>query len=221
MQDAENHGEDRIRIAVVDDHPLFREGVAAILAQNPRFEVVAQGSSAEQAIRIAHDLLPDILLLDVAMPGDGMEAMRRIAQQCPYVKIVMLTASEDEQHVSTALEAGARGYVLKGIGAQDLLSTLKAVFAGESYVTPQLAARLLSLMRKKPASDGPDAQLPVLTPREEEILDRVAGGRTNKEIARDLGISEKTVKHYMTNIMHKLQVRNRVEAALMARRKVP
>lgn len=207
----------RIRIAVVDDHPLFREGVAAILARNPGFEVVAQGSNAEHAIRIAHDLLPDILLLDVAMPGDGMDAMRRIAQQCPFVKIVMLTASEDEQHVSSALEAGARGYVLKGIGTSDLLSTLNAVYAGDSYVTPQLAARVLALMKKKP--EHTESTLPSLTPREEEILDRVSAGRTNKEIARDLALSEKTIKHYMTNIMHKLQVRNRVEAALATRRK--
>lgn len=146
-----------------------------------------------------------------------MDAMRRIAQQCPFVKIVMLTASEDEQHVSSALEAGARGYVLKGIGTNDLLSTLNAVYAGDSYVTPQLAARVLALMKKKPESI--ETALPSLTPREEEILDRVSAGRTNKEIARDLALSEKTIKHYMTNIMHKLQVRNRVEAALATRRK--
>lgn len=211
--------QERIRVAVVDDHPLFREGVATILAQNTTFDIVAQGSSAEHAVRIAQDLLPDILLLDVTMPGGGIEAMRRIAQQCPYVKIVMLTASEDEQHVSAALEAGARGYVLKGVGAQELMQTLQAVYKGESYVTPQLAARLLLIMKKASIPDASEAQLPELTPREEQILDLVSGGRTNKEIARDLGISEKTVKHYMTNIMHKLQVRNRVEAALMSRRK--
>lgn len=210
--------QERIRVAVVDDHTLFREGVALVLAQSTNFEIVAQGSS-EQAVRIAQDLLPDILLLDVSMPGSGIDAMRRIAQQCPCVNIVMFTASEDEQHVSAALGAGARGYVLKGIGAQDLMQTLKAVFKGERHVTPQIAARLLLIMKQASTSGASEAQRPELTPREEQILDLASGGRTNKEIARDLGLSEKTVKHYMTNIMHKLQVRNRVEAALTLRRK--
>ena len=210
---------DKIRIAIVDDHPLFREGVAATLNNDQALEVIGQGANAEQAIQIALDQLPDVLLLDISLPGGGIEATREIVRLCPYVKVIMLTASENEQHVSSALEAGARGYILKGIGAAELIRTIHAIHGGEHYVTPQLAARLLSIM-KKPANAAPAADaLPDLTKREEQILDGVAEGKTNKEIARILTISEKTVKHYMTNIMHKLQVRNRVEAALVVRRK--
>ncbi|MGL4397000.1 MAG: LuxR C-terminal-related transcriptional regulator [Hyphomicrobium sp.] len=211
---------DQIRLAVIDDHPLFREGVIAILQHEPSMDVIGQGATAEQAIQLSQDLLPDILLLDINIPGGGIEATQEIARLCPFVKVIMLTASENEQHVSAALEAGARGYVLKGIGAQELVRTIHAVHLGESYVTPQLAARLLTMMKKPASPIAAEADLPGLTRREEEILDGVAGGRTNKEIARTLNISEKTVKHYMTNIMHKLQVRNRVEAALMARKKL-
>ena len=210
---------DKIRIAIVDDHPLFRQGVAATLNNDQALEVIGQGANAEQAIQIALDLLPDVLLLDISLPGGGIEATREIVRLCPYVKVIMLTASENEQHVSSALEAGARGYILKGIGAAELIRTIHAIQGGEHYVTPQLAARLLSIM-KKPANAAPAADaLPDLTKREEQILDGVAEGKTNKEIARVLNISEKTVKHYMTTIMHKLQVRNRVEAALLVRKK--
>jgi two-component system nitrate/nitrite response regulator NarL len=211
---------ERLRVAVIDDHPLFREGVAATLGADRSMEVVGQGATADEAIQIAQDLLPDVLLLDISLPGGGIEAMREIARLCPYIKVVILTASENEKHVSDALEAGARGYVLKGVGAQELMRTIHAVHQGESYVTPQLAARLLTMMKAPPQHAPPaEADMPALTRREEQILDAVAEGKTNKEIARLLNISEKTVKHYMTNIMHKLQVRNRVEAALVVKRK--
>ncbi len=210
---------DKLRIAIVDDHPLFREGVAATLNNDSALEVIGQGENAEQAIQIALDLLPDVFLLDISLPGGGIEATREIVRQCPYIKVIMLTASENEQHVSSALEAGARGYILKGIGATELIRTIHAIHGGEHYVTPQLAARLLSIMKKSPTAPPAGSALPDLTKREEQILDGVAEGKTNKEIARIHNISEKTVKHYMTNIMHKLQVRNRVEAALVVRRK--
>ncbi len=210
---------DKLRIAIVDDHPLFREGVAATLNGVPDLEVIGQGGNAEQAVQLALDLLPDVLLLDISLPGGGIEATREIVRLCPYVKVIMLTASENEQHVSSALEAGARGYILKGIGVAELVRTIHAVHGGEHYVTPQLAARLLSIMKSTPSAPQSAGALPDLTKREEQILDGVAEGKTNKEIARVLNISEKTVKHYMTNIMHKLQVRNRVEAALVVRKK--
>ncbi len=210
---------DKLRIAIVDDHPLFREGVAATLNGMPDLEVIGQGGNADQAIQLALDLLPDVLLLDISLPGGGIEATREIVRLCPYVKVIMLTASENEQHVSSALEAGARGYILKGIGVAELVRTIHAIHGGEHYVTPQLAARLLSIMKTIPSAPQAAGALPDLTKREEQILDGVAEGKTNKEIARVLNISEKTVKHYMTNIMHKLQVRNRVEAALVVRKK--
>ena len=116
----------RIRVAIVDDHPLFREGVVASLSNVPIIEVVGQGGDAEQAIQISQDLLPDVLLLDISLPGGGIEAMREIARLCPFIKVIMLTASENEHHVSAALESGARGYILKGIGAADLVRTIQS-----------------------------------------------------------------------------------------------
>lgn len=209
----------RMRVAIVDDHPLFRDGVVLTLGTDPAIELVGQGSTAEHAIQIAQDILPDVLLLDISLPGGGIEATREIGRLFPYIKVIMLTASENEEHVSSALEAGARGYILKGIGAAELIRTVHAVHEGESYVSPQLAARLLTTLRTRPPAPAVDDPLPSLTRREEQILDAVASGKTNKEVAKQLTISEKTVKHYMTNIMHKLQVRNRVEAALVAKKK--
>jgi two-component system, NarL family, nitrate/nitrite response regulator NarL len=157
--------------------------------------------------------------LDVNMPGGGVEAARAISSACPVIKIIMLTVSESEEHVHQAMEAGVRGYVLKGTSGHELVNTLRAVARGEYYVTPRLAARILALSKRpQKATDNQEA-FPELTKREEQILDRVARGLTNKEIAKDLHISEKTVKHYMTNIMQKLQVRNRVEAALVFKKK--
>lgn len=208
---------DLIRVAVVDDHPVFREGAVTCLERAGHFEVVAQGGSAEDALRIAKEHRPDLILLDINMPGNGIEAARQISATQPNVKCVILTASESEEHVAAALEAGARGYIVKGIGIADLVRTIRAVHCGESYVSPGLAARLLTQMQKKRANGKTEDAQPDLTLREEEILGHVSNGLTNKEIANRLNISEKTVKHYMTNIMQKLQVRNRVEAVMMNR----
>jgi DNA-binding NarL/FixJ family response regulator len=210
---------DRIRVAVIDDHPLFREGVAHTIRSSKVLEVVAEGACADDAIRIVRDELPDIVLLDVSMPGGGIEAARAISHSCPAVKTIMLTVSESEEHVSQALAAGAHGYVLKGTSGPELINTMRAVARGESYVSPSLAARLLTVSRRAPQVSNEDSDRADLTPREEGILDHVAQGMTNKEIARRLNISEKTVKHYMTNIMQKLHVRNRVEAVLAFQRK--
>jgi two-component system nitrate/nitrite response regulator NarL len=210
---------DRIRVAVIDDHPLFREGVAHTIRSSKVLEVVAEGACADDAVRIAEDELPDIVLLDVSMPGGGIEAARAISRVCPIVKTIMLTVSESEEHVAQALEAGAHGYVLKGTSGPELINTMRAVSRGESYVSPGLAARLLTLSKRQTRTAAQQNDLPELTKREEQILDLVARGLTNKEIARGLTISEKTVKHYMTNIMQKLHVRNRVEAVLAYQRK--
>lgn len=207
---------DRTRIVIVDDHPLFREGVAATLRSEPRFEIVGQGSNADEAIRFAAAHMPDVLLLDIGIVGCGLAAARQIVAAHPSILIIMLTASDNEEHVAAALDAGAKGYILKGIDAAELISAIIAIRRGETYVTPGLAARILSVMRQRVVAAS-HVDIASLTPREDEILAQVAEGSTNKEIARTLGISEKTVKHYMTNIMEKLQVRNRVEAALAVR----
>lgn len=211
---------DRIRIAVVDDHPMLREGVMHTLRAYPDFEIVAEGATGADAVRIAEEELPDVLLLDVSLPGGGVEAARAIANTCPVVKIAMLTVAEDEETVSSALGAGARGYILKGIGGSELAQAVRNINAGEDYVSPSLAARLLAEMGSKSAlrhAGGLDV-FASLSTREESILVLVADGLSNREVGERLQLSEKTIKHYMTNILQKLRVRNRVEAALLAQK---
>jgi two-component system, NarL family, nitrate/nitrite response regulator NarL len=208
----------QIRVVIVDDHPLFRGGVVRTLQEQEDIEIVGEGGSAEEALALVDQHLPDIVCLDISMPGGGVVAAREIGRRYPAVRIVMLTVSEADEDVLSALQAGARGYVLKGVGARELIELLRGVAEGGSYVSPDLAARVLSAM-KRPAGDGHplDDLIASLSKREEQILRLVAQGLSNKEIGRELDLQEKTVKHYMTNILQKLQVRNRVEAALLAR----
>lgn len=210
----------RIRIVVIDDHPLFREGVAHTLRGNSLFELVGEGTCADDALRIVKSQAPDVVLLDVNMPGGGISAARAIAQTRPDIKIVMLTVSESEENVTEAMDAGAHGYILKGTSGADLIAAICGVWHGEPYVTPSLAARLLLLARKKAQALKVKSDSLNLTEREDQIIGHVALGLTNKEIARRLAISDKTVKHYMTNIMQKLNVRNRVEAVLARQTKL-
>ncbi len=206
-----------IRVAVVDDHPIMRDGLVHVFEREDGFEVVAEGASAAEAIQIAESVLPDLIFLDINMPGDGIEAARAISRICPAVRIVMLTAHDGEQHVIDALRSGASGYLLKGVSSEELLSTARAVHRGESYVSPGLAAKLLGTRHKQVLPVKLDRKFVNLTVREEEILRYVSQGMSNKEVGRNVGLTEKTVKHYMTNILQKLHARNRVEAALLAR----
>lgn len=211
---------DKLRVVIVDDHALFRDGLASILAAEPDIEVAGQGGTAQDAIHLAGDLLPEVILLDIDMPGGGLEAARRIATDCPVTKIVILTASEEDDHLISALKIGARAFILKGVAARELLRILRVVAHGESYVPPALAASLLLEMHEPSTLSRKQSDSPMddLTGREREILESLAGGLSNKEIGEKLFLSEKTVKHYMTNILQKLQVRNRVEAALLAQK---
>lgn len=209
---------DTLRVIIADDHPLMREGVASALAAGDDIEIVGQGGTAHDAIALAREHLPDLALVDLAMPGGGLNAVRAIATACPVTNIVVLTVSEDEDDVLAALQAGARAYVLKGVGAGELTSILRGVVAGDVYVTPTLAAGLLAGIVAGAVDPSPPDPLSELSSREREILEHVANGDSNREIANNLALSEKTVKHYMTNILQKLQVRNRVEAALLAQR---
>jgi DNA-binding NarL/FixJ family response regulator len=208
---------DKVRIALVDDHPLLRDGVAGTLSADPMFEVVGHGESAEDALRLAEELLPDVMLLDVSMAGGGIAAARAIAQSCPVIRLVMLTVSEDEEDVTGALKAGARGYILKGVSGPELIRIIKSIVAGDAYITPALAAALLGELKPAGQQATVAGRIADLTIREREILELVAEALSNKEIAARLNLTEKTVKFYMTNILQKLQVRNRVEAALIAR----
>ena len=202
-----------LRIAVIDDHPLMLEGIVSVLKGERDFEVVSVGESANDAVRISTDHVLDLMILDVNMPGCGIQAAQRIRSAQPNINLLFLTVSEEHGHVTAALEAGACAYVLKGIGGADLVKTIRRVAAGETYITPAFAARLLASTNKslKRVTTEP-SPIDQLTSREKQILKEVSTGLTNKEIARRFGLSEKTIKHYMTNILQKLGARNRVEA---------
>ncbi|KSV63918.1 LuxR C-terminal-related transcriptional regulator [Sinorhizobium sp. Sb3] len=204
-----------IRVAIVDDHPLFREGVTRSLSEIEGFEIVAEGSSKDDATQIAESLGPDIMLMDISMPGGGLEAIPAILKIAPSQKIIMLTVSEDGDDVTTALDRGATGYVLKGVGARALAEVIRTVASGERYVAPTLSAKLLS--SRTPSVSGRSGLIAGLTPREREVLELVAAGMSNKHIAIQLDLQEKTVKHHMTQIMTKLGVSNRTEAAMVLR----
>lgn len=206
-----------IRIAIVDDHPLFREGVTRSLSEIGGFEIVGEGATAQDAERIASTVQPDILLLDISMPGGGLTAVTSILEGRPAQKIVMLTVSEANADVTKALNAGVQGYILKGVGSRALAEILHNVAAGESYLSPTLSARLLSDLQSPQPTNGVADRLRHLTDRQTEILRLVAEGLSNKEVALRLELQEKTVKHHMTGVLSKLNVRNRTEAALMMR----
>jgi DNA-binding NarL/FixJ family response regulator len=204
-----------IGVLVVDDHPLFRKGVVHALSGEPGIEVIGEAAGGEEALRLAQELLPDIVLLDVSMPGwDGLVTAERIATACPATAIVMLSASDDQDKLLQAFKAGARGYVLKGVSVQELARVIHGAVAGEVQVSPSLAAEMLVALTRAHAPDP----LQELTEREREILGLIGTGLTNRAIGERLGLSEKTIKHYVTNILQKLQVRSRVEAALFASR---
>jgi len=204
---------ERIHILLADDHPLFREGVAHSLAAEIGFEIIAQASSGEEAVEMTHRLHPDIVLLDVNMTGmGGIEAARRIAADSPGVRIMMLTVSENRENLMAALKAGAHGYVLKGVSASELRAITRRVAGGEAYVTPALAADMLTEF----SNPHPLDSFSQLTERESKILQLLSQGLTNREIGENLFLAEKTVKHYITSILQKLHVRSRTEAAVIA-----
>ena len=207
-----------IRLVLADDHPIYREGVARILRE-AGIDVVAEAQDGAAAAEMTRHLSPDLVLLDISMPkGGGLGALAQIMQLDAPPRVAMLTASEDEAQVMQALKAGAAGYILKGVGASELVDLVRDLAAGRSYVSPGLAGRLLLAMRGNPAGTAAPNPLDDLSRREEDILNHVAQGLSNKEVGAQLDIQEKTVKHYMTSILQKLHVRNRVEAAMLARK---
>jgi DNA-binding NarL/FixJ family response regulator len=201
-----------IRIVVADDHPMFLDGLVATLSADDELRVVAIVGDAAAAVRASREHKPDIALLDVAMPGGGLDAARQIAAASPATRLVMLTSSENEDDLMAAMKAGARGYVLKGISGRDLRAILKEIHAGRTYLAPGLAYGALKELTRPRIRNPIDE----LTGREREVLALVASGLSNAEIGGRLGVAEKTVKHYMTSILGKLQVASRVEAALLA-----
>jgi DNA-binding NarL/FixJ family response regulator len=201
---------DLIRVAVIDDHPLFREGVVNMLKSVGEFDVVGTGAGVFDALKIAREKTPDIVLLDVNIAGGSLEAASELIQAYPTIRVIMLTASDDERHVESALKAGVSGYILKGNSGQEVVEAVRSIAMGKSYVAPNLAARLL-LRRSKRCTAVPEYDF---TSREKDVFASLARGMSNKEIARTFNCTERTVKHHVTNIMQKLNVRNRVQAAL-------
>ena len=205
---------DNVRVVVVDDHSLFRTGVVQTLALDPFIEVVGEGGSAAEAVGTLQLLQPDVMLLDIAMPGNGIEAAREILRLEHPPKVIMLTVSENETDIIRAVEVGVVGYVLKGVKANDLIEAVRGVAAGGSFVSPNLALSILANVKAREVAN-PFAGL---TKQEERTLRLLAAGLSNREIGQKLGVAEKTIKFHVTGILEKLKVRNRVEAAIIARR---
>lgn len=203
-----------MRIVVIDDHPIFRRGLTLSLEEAEDLNVCGEGASGAEALALARDLSPNVLLLDLSMPDGGLAVLPVLCRDNPGMRVAILTASEDSDDLMAALAAGASGYIVKGIGTRSLIEAVRAIARGEGYVAPTLAARVLGEKRR----EVPDRGLDLLTGREEEILRLVAEGHSNKEVARRAGLQEKTVKHHMTRILQKLNARNRTEAALILRK---
>ena len=206
-----------IRVLLVDDHSLFRKGVASLLTAERGFEVAGEAGDGLEALTKAREVMPDLILMDISMPGmNGLETTRRIKEVLPYVKIVILTVSEDDQDLFEAIKSGANGYLMKKIEAKALFSTLRGVAQGEASVSGVMAAKILNEFARQ--AKQPAAALPgtILSPREKSVLELIGQGKTNKEIAADLAIAENTVKSYVKNIFEKLHLENRVQAATFA-----
>lgn len=208
---------DTISILLVDDHALFRDGLASLLADQADFEVVGEAQDGEEALEKARELEPDLVLMDIYMRGgDGLTATRRIKEEMPSVKIVVLTISEEDQSLFEAVKSGARGYLLKKTNAQQFLEMLRGVSRGEAPISHSMAAKILDEFARVAPRDPQPAPGVQLSPREREVLELLTKGATNKEIATALGISENTVKNRLKSILEKLHLENRVQAVAFA-----
>jgi DNA-binding NarL/FixJ family response regulator len=205
-----------IHVLIADDHTLFRAGLHALLNLFPDIQVVGEASSGEETITQAEALQPDIILMDIQMPGvNGIEATRRILRTSPKVGIIVVTMFEDDSSVFSAMRAGARGYILKEANEEEVLRAIRAVAQGEAIFGPAIARRLVHFFSDSRQESDP--VFPELTEREREILDLIARGETNPEIAQHLVLSPHTVRNHISNIFSKLQVADRAEAIIRAR----
>lgn len=207
-----------LRIMLVDDHVLFRKGIASLLAERQDMEVVGQAEDGIEAVHKARALAPDVILMDVHMPNrDGLEATKIIKQELPHVQIVMLTVSDDDDDLFDAIKNGAKGYLLKNLEPERLFDLLEKVRQGEAAISGQIATKILQEFKQPERTATREAEpVDALTPREIEVLEQVVTGATNKEIAETLHITENTVKIHLRNILEKLQVQNRIQAAVHA-----
>ena len=206
----------KIRVLIVDDHPVFRFGLRSMLMSMPEMEVVGEATSGEDAVAQAGSLQPDIILMDINMPGmNGIQATRRIHKSNPQIGILMVTMIDDDS-VFQAMQAGARGYLLKGADPDETMRAIRSVASGEAIFSPKVAERLINYFGQKKATASPEV-FPELTEREREILTLIAQGLTNSAIAERLVLSPKTVRNHVSNIFAKLQVADRAQAIIQAR----
>ena len=209
--------EDTVRVLIADDHPLFREGMRGRLDRVADVAVVGEAASGEEAVELAHKLEPHIILMDIKMPGlNGIEATREILRANPQIGILVLTMFEDDDSVFAAMRAGAKGYLLKDSGGEGVVHAIRAVASGEAVFGPGVAERIIGYF-SAPRAAAPQRAFPELTEREEEVLSLVAQGKSNREIARQLFVSLKTVRNHVSNILLKLQVADRAQAVIRAR----
>jgi DNA-binding NarL/FixJ family response regulator len=206
-----------VRVLIADDHPVFRDGIRALLEATPNTEVAGEATTGEEAIRLAGQLQPDLILMDVQMPGpNGIEATRHIVASQPTIRVLIVTMFEDDASVFMAMRAGAHGYILKDATKEEIRRAIQAVSHGEAIFSPAIAMRLIAYFaRPRPAA--PETLFPELTGRERDILERMAAGETNSTIANRLELSGKTVSNYVSNILNKLQAADRAEAIARAR----
>jgi len=207
-----------IRVLIVDDHPIFRDGLAGLLATLPEVEIAATAGTAEEALTALMRTSPDVVLMDINLPGtSGVEATRRVSQIAPAVAVLVISMVDDDDSVFAALAAGARGYVLKGASAAEITAALRTVAAGGAVFGAGIASRLLANRPVQLSGPASESQQHDLTAREREVLDLLAEGASNRQIARSLGVSLKTVQNHVSRILDKLQAADRTQAALRAR----
>jgi len=208
---------EKIRVLIVDDHTLFRSGIKSLLQRQEDFEVVDEAGDGLEGVKRAHALRPDVVLMDLHMPGmSGREAVKLITEEVPGAHVLMLTVSEDAEDLMDTLRAGASGYLLKNIETETLIDSIRRAARGESVVSPQMTAKLIEGVRAPHKVIGAGADKDKLSPREREILACLARGESNKEIARALDLAESTVKIHIQNIFKKLNLTSRVQAAVYA-----
>jgi DNA-binding NarL/FixJ family response regulator len=209
------------RVLIVDDHPIFRDGLAGLLATVPEVEVVGTAGTAEEALAVLQANRPDVVLMDINLPGaSGVEATRRASQVAPSTAVLMVTMVDDDDSVFAALAAGARGYVLKGASGDEIIAALRTVAAGGAVFGAGVASRLLARTPTRPSGPAPPSH-DDLTAREREVLDLLADGANNRQIARSLGVSLKTVQNHVSRVLDKLQAADRTQAALRAKGILP